>query len=156
MSVCNYESFWIITWYFSMHNWFAKSSKYIFKQHLRRFRYIGCELCTHRCVYVGTINTSFTEEQVSRNLRIVTVSELSFYQYIWWIEYTVKRLQKFVQGKIGKFMSKLCSAINRQNVALKMFEVNASWKQIGKQEHFIEKKTLKYDKDIFIKFKYHR
>ena len=50
MSVCNYEPFWIITWYFSMHYWFAKSSKYIFTQHLRRFPYIGCELCTHWCV----------------------------------------------------------------------------------------------------------
>ena len=30
---------------------------------------IGCKLCTHRCVWVGTINTSFTEEQLSRNLR---------------------------------------------------------------------------------------
>ena len=53
-----------------MHNWFAKSSKYIFKQHLRRIPCIGCELCTHRCVCVRTINASFTEEQVSRNLRI--------------------------------------------------------------------------------------
>ena len=70
MIVCNYETFWIINWNFSMHFWFAKSLKYIFKQHLRRFPYIGCKLCTHRCVCVGTINTSFTEEQVSRNLRI--------------------------------------------------------------------------------------
>ena len=29
MNVCNYESFWIITWNFSMHYWFAKSSRYI-------------------------------------------------------------------------------------------------------------------------------
>ena len=73
MSFCNYEPFWIITLYFSMHYWIAKSSKNIFKQHLRQFPYIGCELCTHRCVCVGTINTSFTEEQVSRNLRIGSV-----------------------------------------------------------------------------------
>ena len=70
MIVCNCELFWIITWNFSLHYWFAKSSKYIFKQHLRRFPYVGCKLCTHRCVCVSTINTSFTEEQVSRNLRI--------------------------------------------------------------------------------------
>ena len=70
MSVCNYEPFWIITWDFSMHYWFAKSSKYIFKQHLRLIPCIGCELCTHQCVCVRTINASFTEEQVFRNLRI--------------------------------------------------------------------------------------
>ena len=72
MNVYTYEPFWIITWHFSMHYWFAKSSKYIYKQHLRRFPYIGCKLCTHRCVYVGTINTSFTKEQVS-------LSELAYW-----------------------------------------------------------------------------
>ena len=32
--------------------------------------YIACQLCTHQCECVGTKNSSFTEEQVSRNLRI--------------------------------------------------------------------------------------
>ena len=48
MSVCNYEPFWIMTWYFSMHYWFAKSSKYIFKQHLRRFEdvsFVPTDVC---------------------------------------------------------------------------------------------------------------
>ena len=48
-----------------------------------------------------------------------------------------------MQGKIGKFMSKLCYAIKRHNVALKPFKVKASLKQIEKQEHFIGKKILK-------------
>ena len=62
---------------FSLHYLFAKSSEYILKQHLLRFPYMRCKLCTHRCVCVGTINTSFTEELVSWNLRI----ELSFYGF---------------------------------------------------------------------------
>ena len=37
-----------------------------------------CMLCTHRCVCVGTINTSFTEEQVSRNFRIQVCSNEGF------------------------------------------------------------------------------
>ena len=41
-----------------------------FKHHLQRYSYIGCKVCTNRCECVGTKNTSFTEEQVSRNLRI--------------------------------------------------------------------------------------
>ena len=48
-----------------------------------------------------------------------------------------------MQGKIGKFMSKLCYAIQRHNVALKLFKVKASLKQIEKQENFIEKKLIK-------------
>ena len=42
------------------------------------FSYKGCKLCTHRCVCVGTISTSFTEEQVSRNLRIQVCSNEGF------------------------------------------------------------------------------
>ena len=72
---------------------------------------------------------------------IATVSKLSFYQSIWWIEYTVKSLQKSMQGKIGKFMSKLCHAIMRQIFALKLFKVKAFWKQIEKHDYFIEKNT---------------
>ena len=72
---------------------------------------------------------------------IATVSKLSFYHSIWWIEYTVKSLQKSVQGKIDKFMSKLCYAAMRQNFALKLFKVKAPWKQIEKCEHFIKKST---------------
>ena len=67
---------------------------------------------------------------------IATVSKLTFYRSIWWIEYTVKRLQKSVQGKIGKFMSKLCHALIRQNFALKLFKVKAFWKQIEKKWAF--------------------
>ena len=71
---------------------------------------------------------------------IATVSKLSFYQSIWWIEYTVKSLQKSVQGKIGKFISKLCHAIMRQNFALKLFKVKAFWKHIEKTWAFHWKK----------------
>ena len=71
---------------------------------------------------------------------IATVSKLSFYQSIWWIEYTVKSLQKSVQGKIGKFMSKLCHAIMRPNFALKLFKVKAFGKQIEKTWAFHWKK----------------
>ena len=39
-------------------------------QHIQRYLYIGCKLCTHQCECVGTKHSSFTEEQVSRNLRI--------------------------------------------------------------------------------------
>ena len=42
----------------------------ILKQHLQRYSFIGCELCTHQCECVGTNKSSFTEEQVSRNLPI--------------------------------------------------------------------------------------
>ena len=48
-----------------MHNWFAKSSKYIFNLHLQRYPYIRCKLCTHRCECVSTKNTSFIEERIS-------------------------------------------------------------------------------------------
>ena len=33
MNFCYYMPFWIITWIFSMHYWFAKSPNYIFRQH---------------------------------------------------------------------------------------------------------------------------
>ena len=70
---------------------------------------------------------------------IATVSKLSIYQSIWWIEYTVKSLQKSVQGK----MSKLCHAIMRQNFALKLFKVKAFWKQIEKNMSISLEKILK-------------
>ena len=41
-----------------------------FKQHLQRYPYIGCKLCTHQYKCVGTKNSSFTEEHVSRNFGI--------------------------------------------------------------------------------------
>ena len=71
MNVCNNESIWSITWNFSKYYWLAKRAKQILKQHLQRYTYIGCKLCTHQCECMGTKNSSFTEEQVSRNLRIV-------------------------------------------------------------------------------------
>ena len=43
--------------------------KYISKQHLQRYPYIGYKLCT-QCQCVGTKNSPFTEKQVSWNLRI--------------------------------------------------------------------------------------
>ena len=43
--------------------------KYISKQHLQRYPYIGYKLCT-QCECVGTKNSPFTEKQVSWNLRI--------------------------------------------------------------------------------------
>ena len=56
------ESIWIINWNFSMYFFTCKVNEIN--------PYIGCELCTHQCECVGTKNSSFTEEQVSRNLRI--------------------------------------------------------------------------------------
>ena len=41
-----------------------------FKAILQRYPYIWCKFCAHQCECVGTKNSSFTEEQVSRNLRI--------------------------------------------------------------------------------------
>ena len=37
-------------------------------QHLQRYPYIDCKLCTHQCECVGTKNFSLTEKQGSRNL----------------------------------------------------------------------------------------
>ena len=46
------------------------------KQHLQRYPFVGCKLCTHRCECVGTKNTPFTEEQIFRNLRIGDNNEI--------------------------------------------------------------------------------
>ena len=70
MNICNYEPIWFITWDFSIYYWLAKWTKCIFKRHLQRCHYVGYKVCTHRCECVGTKNSSITEEQVSRNLRI--------------------------------------------------------------------------------------
>ena len=40
--------------------------------YLCRITHIGCKLCTHQCECIVTKNPSLTEQQVSRDLRIVT------------------------------------------------------------------------------------
>ena len=54
MNVCNHDSIWSITWNFSNYYWLAKRAKQILKQHLQRYSYIGCKLCTHQCECMGT------------------------------------------------------------------------------------------------------
>ena len=65
-----YDPIWIITQNFSMYYWLAKLTKFISKQHLHHYPYMGCRLCTHRYKCMGTKTSSFTEEHVSRNLCI--------------------------------------------------------------------------------------
>ena len=70
MNFCNNESIWIITWNLPR-LLTCKMSEINFKAILTTLTlYIGCELCTHHCECVGTKNSSFTEKQVSRDLRI--------------------------------------------------------------------------------------
>ena len=48
------------------------------KQHLKRYPYIGGKLCIDQCECVGIKNSSFTEEQVSWNMRIDPGRDLRF------------------------------------------------------------------------------
>ena len=50
-----------------MYYWLAKWTKLILKQHIQRYPYLRGELCTNQCECAGTKNSTFTEEQVSRN-----------------------------------------------------------------------------------------
>ena len=54
MNVCKNESMWSITWNFSKYYWLAKWAKQILKQHLHRYPYKGCKLCTQQCECVVT------------------------------------------------------------------------------------------------------
>ena len=65
--VCNNESIWNTSRYLFSYFWLAKWTKWIWKQ---RYPSIGFKLCTYQCEWVGTKNSSFAEEQVSRNMRI--------------------------------------------------------------------------------------
>ena len=108
-------------------------------------RYIDVDLCElkpwTKCVFIYTVFRPVILRIISSKWELIaTVSKLSFYRSIWWIEYTVKSLQKSVQGKIGKFMSKFCHAIMRQNFMLKLFKEKAFWKQIEKTWAFHWKK----------------
>ena len=90
----------------------CKVDEIILKQHLQRYPYMGCKLCTHQWKCVGIINSSFTGEQVSWNLRIGKV--WTYYKLAFEIEQIstilvaiVKQLERHFRESVGRMYLKL-------------------------------------------------